>query len=128
MSRKLKILAAAFLAVLDEILAVALLLILLPSLGVKVPPAYAALTFGVLAVVSYFLYLALKPVFLAPPRVGVEAMVGLRGEALTPLNPKGLVSIGGEVWRAIALDGTVNPGERIQVVEVEGLTVKVRKV
>ncbi|RLI30143.1 MAG: NfeD family protein [Candidatus Hecatellales archaeon] len=124
---KLKVLAAVFLASLDEIIAASLLLFLLPHLGFPVPPLYAASILGGLAFLSYLLYLIIKPALLKPPAVGAEAMVGLKGEALTSLTPRGFITLQGEIWRALSLDGEIEAGEPVRVEAVEGLTVKVRR-
>ena len=59
---------------------------------------------------------------------GAEEIVGRRGEARSRLNPKGTVFVRGELWRARARAGeTMNAGEQVEVVGVEGLTLLVRR-
>ncbi len=55
---------------------------------------------------------------------GVEGMIGVRGEAVTELNPTGLVHCQGEVWSATA-DEAVAPGERVWITDVNRLKVRV---
>jgi membrane-bound serine protease (ClpP class) len=77
---------------------------------------------------SLFLLVARKVVQarLAPPwAAGTEALLGQRVQALTPLTPKGQVSIDGERWLAIADDGPYDKGEQLVVQSVEGLTLHV---
>ncbi|RLI15255.1 MAG: hypothetical protein DRO43_01755 [Candidatus Hecatellales archaeon] len=124
---KTKILAVALLASLDEVIAVAAILFWLPHLGIEFPLSYALSVLAGLALLSYFIYRIIKPVVVKPPIVGVEAMIGLTGEALTMLNPKGLVAVGSEKWKAVALEGPISEGEKVSVVAVEGLTLKVKK-
>jgi membrane protein implicated in regulation of membrane protease activity len=57
-------------------------------------------------------------------RVGVEALVGTSGVATTELWPEGQVKIAGELWRA-RCDGGCDPGTRVVVRAVEGLTLVV---
>lgn len=61
--------------------------------------------------------------------VGVEALVGRVGEARTPLSPRGMVQVAGELWSAQVEPGTpaVAPGELVEVVAVEGLRLLVRR-
>ena len=59
-----------------------------------------------------------------PLRNGSEGMIGVRGEAVTELNPTGLVHCQGEVWSATA-DEAVARGERVWVVDVYRLKVRV---
>ncbi len=61
------------------------------------------------------------------PIVGQEWMVGQVGEARTDLSPTGTVFIGGSWWTAEAVDGEVKAGERIEVIGVEGLHLKVKR-
>lgn len=60
------------------------------------------------------------------PQTGAEALVGLRGEADTDLDPEGWVIVQGERWQARA-EEKVPRGERVEVVSMEGLRLRVRK-
>jgi membrane-bound serine protease (ClpP class) len=59
-------------------------------------------------------------------RMGRESLVGLEGVARTDLAPEGTVHVAGEMWTASAEDGRIAEGERIQVVGVDGLRLRVR--
>jgi membrane-bound ClpP family serine protease len=59
-----------------------------------------------------------------PQAAGREAMIGIKGQALTDLNPEGLVCCLGEVWRASAEEPIVQ-GEQVQVLAVHRLRVRV---
>jgi membrane-bound serine protease (ClpP class) len=61
------------------------------------------------------------------PTTGVPGMVGETAVARTPLAPDGQVAVGGELWRAVAQDGPVAPGEAVTIVGVDGLTLTVAK-
>jgi membrane-bound serine protease (ClpP class) len=61
------------------------------------------------------------------PVTGSEEMVGLIGIARTALDPRGQLSIRGELWQAVS-DQPLKPGDRAQVTKVEGLTLYVRPV
>jgi membrane-bound serine protease (ClpP class) len=61
------------------------------------------------------------------PMTGSEGMVGLIGTAKTTLDPRGQLSIHGEIWQAVS-DRPLKPGERAQVIKVEGLTLYVSPV
>ena len=60
------------------------------------------------------------------PTTGVEGMSGRMAVAEEPLDPVGWVQVAGERWRATA-DRPVAAGERVQVVAVEGLALRVRR-
>ncbi|MFQ5933926.1 MAG: nodulation protein NfeD [Dehalococcoidia bacterium] len=56
-------------------------------------------------------------------------LVGQRGQVTSDLAPAGTVQVASELWSAISQEEDVIPsGEEVEVVEVEGLTLKVRKV
>ncbi len=61
------------------------------------------------------------------PVVGQEWLVGQVGEARTDLAPIGTVFVGGTWWTAEAVDGEIKAGEKVEVVAMEGLRLKVRK-
>jgi membrane-bound serine protease (ClpP class) len=61
------------------------------------------------------------------PTTGVSGMVGEIAVARTPLAPEGQVLVQGELWRAIAQNGPVAVGEKVEVVGVNGLTLTVVK-
>ena len=62
------------------------------------------------------------------PATGTEAMVGQLATVSHDLAPRGQVELLGELWRAELVDGDapVPAGQRVQVVALEGLTLKVR--
>jgi membrane-bound serine protease (ClpP class) len=61
------------------------------------------------------------------PTTGEGGMVGETAVARTPLEPEGQVLVQGELWRAIAQNGPVAVGEKVEVVGVNGLTLTVVK-
>ncbi|AJE03956.1 NfeD family protein [Geobacter pickeringii] len=60
------------------------------------------------------------------PATGREGLQGETGSALTPLAPEGRVFIHGEYWNAWS-DEPVAEGERVTVLAVEGMRLKVRR-
>ena len=65
----------------------------------------------------------------APIRTGHESMVGKTGFVKADFAPDGMVRVGSELWSAEKVDLTeaISKGERVEVVEVEGLRLKVKK-
>jgi len=65
-----------------------------------------------------------------PVRMGQESLVGKTGIVTVALNPTGQVQLGSELWTAEAAEGSgkVRKGDKVEVVEVKGLRLKVRKV
>ncbi len=62
------------------------------------------------------------------PTTGVEGIIGETGEALSLLNPSGLVRVHGEIWNAESVSGKIAKGEQVQVKEIHNLKLKVEKV
>ncbi|MEZ0396068.1 MAG: nodulation protein NfeD [Anaerolineales bacterium] len=62
-------------------------------------------------------------------RTGRESLIGVTGVAVSDLNPRGQVQAAGELWSAEPAEGRgrIRKGDRVQVVEVEGLRLKVKK-
>jgi membrane-bound serine protease (ClpP class) len=62
-----------------------------------------------------------------PIEMGAETLVGKTAEVRTEFTPMGMVQVAGELWSAV-FDGdasAVRVGDRVEVVEVEGLRLKV---
>ncbi len=59
---------------------------------------------------------------------GREGVVGHTGEARTDLNPSGRIFVDGALWSATSVDGEIHTGEQVEVIEMNGLKLKVRKV
>jgi len=62
------------------------------------------------------------------PVTGNNALIGMIGNALTIIDPSGMVKVNGETWKAIALAGKVSEGEKIIVKEIKDLTLYVESV
>jgi membrane-bound serine protease (ClpP class) len=61
------------------------------------------------------------------PTTGREGLVGAHATARTALAPAGKVFLQGEWWNAVA-EGTLPAGAEVEVVEVDGMTLRVRGV
>ena len=72
--------------------------------------------------VSYLVFRSQKE----KPALGVEGLIGEVGVVREKLNPTGRIFVHGETWRAEA-DNEINVGEKVEVVGVEGMVLKVRR-
>lgn len=77
---------------------------------------------GVTALIAWPVVTAMR----RPQLTGPEGIIGARGEALTELNPHGLVRCQGEVWSATA-EEPIPGGERVRVVAVDRLHLRVTR-
>ena len=58
-------------------------------------------------------------------RTGAEGMIGERGEVIEAVSEEGgRVRVYGEIWAARS-DATLEPGDRVRIAGVEGLTLEV---
>ena len=88
------------------------------------------LIYSVAAVMGVFFLMivnALIQTRRAPVYIGSQALVGREAVARTTLDPYGIVFMEGARWQAEAEDGPIREGERVQVTEVHGLKLKVRR-
>lgn len=83
--------------------------------------AVATLGSFVLAV-SYLVFRSQK----AKPSLGIEGLIGEVGLAREKLSPRGMVFVHGEYWTAEA-DEAIETGERVQVVGLDRMVLKVKR-
>jgi membrane-bound serine protease (ClpP class) len=61
------------------------------------------------------------------PTTGQQGMTGLIGEAHTDINPEGSIYVRGEYWTAETVSGKIKKGEKVKVVGMDGMKLKVEK-
>ncbi len=91
------------------------------SLSVIIPAVLVSAAFFVFAVT-----MAIRA-RLAKPTTGIEGLIGEIGIAVTPIAPEGKASIHGEFWNVFS-DQPIERGDKVQVVEVVNLRLKVKKI
>ena len=67
----------------------------------------------------------------APVSLGVESFIGKTGTVTTSMSGSGgQVQLGSELWSAEKMDESekIRKGDKVEVVEVKGLRLKVRKI
>ena len=62
------------------------------------------------------------------PTTGIEGLIGEIGEAFSLLNPEGTVHVHGEFWQAESISGKIAKGERVRIVEIQNLKLRVEQV
>ena len=111
---------------LDEAVAVALILLVLWALGIEVP---LPVMIGLALLLGAFIFVTHKVIIPALRKkkiTGSEGMIGLAGEVVEPLTPAGVIMVGSEYWKAKSVDKDVAAGEEVEILGVDGLTLKVR--
>ena len=84
---------------------------------------------GITAAVAAFFALVARALFRAyraPVRTGAEALVGRKAVVVSGLEPTGTVRLNGEAWRATAEGDWIAVGASVEIVGVEGVTLRVR--
>lgn len=61
------------------------------------------------------------------PVSGKEGMIGATVKALSDIGEQGTAAYGGEIWNAEAVGDVIKKGEKAVIVEVQGLTLKVKQ-
>jgi membrane-bound serine protease (ClpP class) len=89
-------------------------------------PWLAAATVLTAAFFAWAATAGLKAQF-APARTGIETLIGRPAEVVTTVTPKGgRVFVNGEYWNAVS-DEEIPAGERCVILDIHGLTMKVRR-
>lgn len=97
--------------------------------GSQISTSFWAVTLTVAGIALFYL-LAMTTIVrsrFGTPTIGREHLVGSVGTAESLLDPDGVVVIDGAKWRARAHRAGVDAGEEIEVLAVEGITLKVAR-
>ncbi len=111
----------------DEAIIIFGLVFLLWKLGVNVDTWILVVAGGVVAVIVLFLHIILLPFLKDTGAAGPANMVGLEGDVVTRLSPKGVVKVRGELWKAVVTNAEVDVGQRVIIVGLEGLKLLVKE-
>ena len=87
---------------------------------VLVPTAVA------MTIVGFLIVYSLGKTLFVQQTMGLDEMIGLVGRATSSIHPRGTVFVRGEYWAAIS-DDTVEPGEAVEILSMDGLTLRVRR-
>jgi membrane-bound ClpP family serine protease len=122
-----RLILAVITSLLDEAIIIAVILWVLPRVGIHLPlwgTVLIACGFVVYAVTVFQLG---TRILKRQPVPGLTDMSGMEGRTTELLNPEGMVRIGGELWKARAVNSAIEANKDIIVVAQEGLKLLVRK-
>jgi membrane-bound ClpP family serine protease len=117
----IRLIITVALSLADEIIVLAVVLVLLWWAGIKIPIWAIVIIALFFLGISFIIYRTLRK----NPELGFENMVSLSGVAVEPITRKGTVRINGELWFARSKGEKIEAGAKIMVVEQTGLKLTV---
>jgi membrane-bound ClpP family serine protease len=112
---------------LDEAIIVAIILWGLPRLGVHIPLWGTILICIGFIIYAVLFYIIGSSALIKRPVPGFTDMVSMEGQAISRLNPNGMVKVASELWSAHTDQGPIESGERIFVIKQKGFKLLVRR-
>ncbi len=109
---------------LDEAAILVLIFVVLHFLDVQIPLSITIPSVLLIGVFVFLIHIKVIPSFHLKQVTGREGMIGLQGEVVESLTPTGTVIVKGERWKAKSVVN-VEIGENVEVVGIEGLTLRV---
>ena len=116
------------LASLSDDAAIALFILLVLWL-LKIPISLPIIIFVVMLFVAsaFLMHKLVIPALHRKKTTGAEGMIGLEGKVIEPLMPNGLIRVKGEYWKAISAGGNIAVGENVEIIGLDGLTLRVKR-
>ena len=111
---------------LDEAAVVVVVILVFHFLGVRIPLPITITIAIIVGIFVFIIHIAVIPSFHKKQVTGREGMIGAQGTVVDPLTPVGTITLMGEYWRARSLDGNIEVDENVEIVGLEGLTLKVK--
>ena len=111
---------------LDDAVALALVLLVLWAIGIKIPLWVTIVIALLLGTVVFIIHKAVIPTFHKKQVTGAEGLIGLEGEVIEPLTPVGVIRVGGEYWKAKSVGENIAVGEEVEILGLKKLTLEVK--
>lgn len=113
---------------LEETAMAIVVLIGLPEIGIHIPVVVLVLLMIAWAVIAIVIYRSGSRALQTKLTSGPEAMIGMKGEVVHPLDPEGFIKIGGELWRAMSPENNADIGEEVIIVKRKGMMLTVQTI
>ena len=126
MKRSIKDWLIILILLLDEAVVVVLVFLVLWALGIEIPLPITITIALLLGALVFVMHKAIIPTFRKRKITGSEGMIGLEGTVIEPLRSVGVVRVGDEYWKARAVGENIAVGKEVEVLRVDGLTLKVK--
>jgi membrane-bound serine protease (ClpP class) len=111
-----RLILAVVSTILEEAALAVIVLVGLPELGIKLHLAVLIVLMLAWAVIAILNYQAGSRALKRQPVAGLGTMVGSRGRVVKPLQPEGLIKVGGELWQAKSVGPDIDSGNEVIVV------------
>jgi membrane-bound ClpP family serine protease len=112
---------------LDEAIVVVGIICALWFFKIKIPLPITIAIAIISGIFIFLIHIVVIPSFHKKQVTGREGMIGLQGRVVEPLTPFGTIIVEGEHWKAKSIYGKMGVDEDVEVVAIEGLTLKVRR-
>lgn len=111
---------------LDEAVALVLVLLVLSFFNIRIPLWVTVVIALLLGGFAFAVHKVIIPSFHKKRVTGSEGMIGLEGTVIKPLTPFGLIRIEGECWRAKSVGENIAVGEEVEILRLNRLTLEVK--
>jgi membrane protein implicated in regulation of membrane protease activity len=115
-------------SILEQAILVAVVLGLLPRLGIDIPLWALVFMMIALGAYGYLAFILGRKALQKRPMMSSEAMVGRKCTVMTALAPRGYVKVGSELWQASSPGLVIQRGEEVVIVGMEEMTLLVAPV
>jgi len=110
---------------LDEAAVLVIVILVLRFLDVQIPLLIMIVAALIVGALVFMITITVIPSFHRKQVTGREGMIGLQGTVVEPLTPVGAIIVNGERWKAKSDDDNIEVGEDVEIVRMEGLTLRV---
>ncbi len=114
-------------ALLDDVAVLVLVFVVLWFFDVEISLPVMIVIGFVFGTFVFIVHRAIVPSLRRKKVTGVEGMIGLVGEVMQALTPKGVIKIKGEYWQARSVEGEIDVGEEVVILKIKGLNLEVKQ-
>ena len=126
MKRTIKGWLIVLVLLLDEVAALALVLLVLSFFNIRIPLWVTVVIALLLGGFAFMVHKVIIPSFHKKRVTGSEGMIGREGTVIKPLTPFGAIRIEGEYWKAKSVDENIAVGEEVEILRLNRLTLEVK--
>ncbi len=127
MKRSIKDWLMVLVLLLDEVVALVLVLLVLWFFKIRISLPVAIIIALTLGTAVFITHKVIIPSFHKEQVTGSEGMIGLEAKVIEPLIPFGVVRVEGELWKAKSVDEDIAAGEDVEIVRLKKLVLEVRR-